>query len=647
MATNHLVNETSPYLLQHANNPVDWYPWNPAAIEKARQENKPILLSIGYAACHWCHVMAHESFEDDSTAALMNKHFINIKVDREERPDLDKIYQTTHQLLTQQPGGWPLTVFLTPDDLTPFFSGTYFPPKPQYGLPSFQQVLQGINDLFHNRSIEIKKQNQALQRILNQPAPTISDVRLNDQPIQHALKLLENSFDKVNGGFGTAPKFPQAPMLEFLLHTQTDLAQQTLNKMALGGIYDQLGGGFFRYSVDAKWMIPHFEKMLYDNAQLLYLYAKIYQLQPNLFLKNVITETAAWLMATMQASSGGYYSSLDADSEGKEGKYYVWSKQELQDELNPEELTVVTNYFGANLKPNFENEHHFYCAQPLQAVANEIGMPLANAEKLLNTAQQKLLAIRNKRPAPNCDTKILTAWNALAIKGMLVAGMTINDNKIIASAYQALDFIKIHLWNDTELKATLNHTAYLDDYAFLIDALLTALQHQWNTDYLNFAVQLAHVLLNQFAAPDGGFYFTAAQHEKVLFRPKTMLDDAIPSGNAILARAFALLGYLVGDTNYLQAAEKILHTAWPMVTQYPAQHCGLLLGIKEYLNPTQLVIIRANESELKSLQLKYQTPQRHVFAIPNHVNDLPVALQEKTANKIYICEGMKCIAVKE
>lgn len=650
MAENQLISETSPYLQQHAHNPVNWHAWNDAALKKARSENKPILLSIGYAACHWCHVMAHESFEDKETADFMNEHFVNIKVDREERPDLDKIYQTAHYILTQQSGGWPLTIFLTPDDLTPFFSGTYFPLTANYGLPSFKQVLQGVANAYENQQREIKNQNAQLQKILQQEPAIISDVRLNQQPIQVAIQTLNRHYDAENGGFGNAPKFPQAPRIEFLLHTQSSsLTITTLQKLANAGIYDQLGGGFFRYSVDAYWIIPHFEKMLYDNGQLLFLYAVIAKFTENPVFIHAAQQTGEWLMNVMQASEGGYYSSLDADSEGKEGKYYVWNKDELVNLLTPEENAVITFYFGFNHPANFENEWHLHCVKPLEQVAIDLDLSFDVVNKLVISAKEKMLAARNKRVPPHLDNKILTAWNALAIKAMFLAGDTLQNDKFTASAQRALNYIQQHFWRSGRLYATNNKLAYLDDYAFLIDALITALQTLWNTEFLQFAITLADTALNYFYdKQNGGFFFTANDHEKLLYRPKTMMDEAIPSGNGVMVRILFLLGHLLGETRYLQAAEKTLHAAWPMLTQHPAEHCELLLGLMDFLHPAQIVVIRGAKMELKTWQRKSQKLDNYVFAIPDHETHLPGLLNGKKPRGkacAYVCEGTHCSEV--
>ncbi len=571
---NRLANEASPYLRQHAFNPVDWYPWGEEALTAARQQNKPILLSIGYSACHWCHVMAHDTFEDKDTADVMNALFINIKVDREERPDLDMIYQFTHYLLTRQGGGWPLTVILTPDDLMPFFSGTYFPAKATEHLPAFANLLTQLSDIFHHRLADIQKQHAELAKFIYPPKAIAKDVHLNQQPIQHALASLQRHYDAVNGGFGNAPKFPQPSRLDFLLQQQSPLVATTLQHMARGGIADQLGGGFFRYTVDAQWRIPHFEKMLYDNAQLLALYLTAFQQHDDMTFANTAREIAQWILSHMQSPEGGYYTSMDADSEGDEGKYYVWDKTEIESLLNEEEFAFIAQYYGLNEPANFESHWHLYIADNNMDIS----------QPLLHSAKAKLLAARDKRIAPAIDTKILTGWNALMIKSMFMAGYILNEPVFTDSAKRALQYIKQHAWHAQRLHTTNSLMAYLDDYVFLMDALLTAYSYSQEIDYLDFAKELAAVILKHFYdKEEGGFYFTADDHEKLLFRPKQFMDEAAPAGNAIAAKCLLKLSELCGDDNYKIAAEKTVQAGWPLLSHYPAEHAEMLMVLNKLL----------------------------------------------------------------
>jgi uncharacterized protein YyaL (SSP411 family) len=653
--TNRLAHETSPYLQQHAHNPVDWYPWGTEALAVARRENKPILLSIGYAACHWCHVMAHESFEDEATAAVMNEFFINIKVDREERPDLDKIYQTAHYILSQSSGGWPLTIFLSPEDQVPFFSGTYFPPVARYHLPAFTEILHKIADAYKKQPDLIKQQNQEVQRILQHEITTTADASLNLLPLEFALQALQNNYDKTAGGFGGAPKFPQASRLDFLLNQHSNMAFDTLNHMALGGIYDQLEGGFYRYSVDANWQIPHFEKMLYDNGQLLFSYATAASIEDSALYLSILQSTANWVMHKMQSPEGGYYSSLDADSEGHEGKYYVWDKLQLEQILSVEEHAVIQHYFGLDATPNFEKKSwHFCIKQSPENVALLLKMNLETVNSLLISAKEKLLLVRSKRISPALDNKILTSWNGLMIKGMVAAGEVLQQLSLIESAQKALTFLYEKMWINHRLLASYkdNHAhlpAYLDDYAYLIDALLTMLKVSWDTKYLLFAQQLADVLLEKFYDKNlGGFFFTAHDHETLLYRPKTMADEAIPSGNGVAVRVLIILGYLLGESRYLDAAEKTLKFSWPSIEKFPAEHSTLLLGLRDFLKPHKVIIIRGVEKEMAVWKSAIDPVNNLIFAIPSEEEGLPEALAVKKASgkiSAYICQGTHCSVV--
>ncbi len=650
--TNLLIHEPSPYLQQHAHNPVNWYPWGETAFDKAKKENKPILLSIGYAACHWCHVMAHESFEDESTAKIMNELFVNIKVDKEERPDLDKIYQTAHYLLTQQSGGWPLTIFLTPERV-PFFSGTYFPKEEHPQLPAFKRVLKLIADFYHNQPEKIQSQSKQIKEILGQQAHKEAEYELNESPLQNGLKRLEQHYDSENGGFGQAPKFPQASRLDFLLHNNSSLAFETLMHIGNGGIYDQLAGGFYRYSVDERWNIPHFEKMLYDNGQLLSLYAQAAKHYSEPFFQDIARQTADWVLSELQAPEGGFYSSYDADSEGEEGKFYCWKPEEVRSLLSKDEYNLIRLHFGLDGPPNFEGYWHFYIAKSLDEVAKSLKISLDNARQLLSSAREKLLTARSKRIKPFRDEKILTSWNSLMVKGLLLAGENLKDQRYITAAQKTLDFIQQKLWQKGALLASYKDgkaylAAYLDDYAYLIDALLASVQVSWNTDHLLFAVKLADEVLNSFADEKGGFFFTAENHEQLLYRPKSMMDEAIPSGNGVLLQNFLVLGHLLGEQPYLQAAAKILQEAWPMLLQYPSEHCSLLTGLKGYLKPPQMIVIRGDQEEINDWKEEVQSLNNYTFAIASNAPNLPKALALKKAQGpacAYLCRGFNCEAI--
>jgi len=653
---NHLSGETSPYLLQHAHNPVEWYPWGEEALRRSRDEDKPILLSIGYSACHWCHVMAHESFEDEETAALMNRYFINIKVDREERPDLDRIYQLSHQLLTRRPGGWPLTMILTPEQI-PFVGGTYFPPVERHGLPAFRALLQQINDYYRDNRDSIDEQNHAMLTALNnQPAQGTG--RLDETPLQRAQEELAESFDSINGGFGRAPKFPQVGNLLLLLR-QDEAAREralySLRQMAEGGLLDQLGGGFYRYSVDERWEIPHFEKMLYDNGPLLQCYIEAWQLSGDSFYRQVAEQTAGWVMREMQRADGGYCASQDADSEGEEGGFYVWNRKEIQQLLNNEEYALASRHYGLNQTPNFEGRWHLKIDEPLAQNSEALGLEPEKARVLLESAREKLLSARNQRTPPGRDDKVLVSWNGLMIKSMAYAGRYLDRPELIDSAERAVDFIHQKLLHDGRLLAShkdglAKHNGYLDDYAFLIDGLLTLLQARWRDSDLQLACTLAEALLEHFEdEAQGGFYFTADDHESLIQRPKPFMDESMPSGNGIAASALLRLGLLSGNLHYLDAAEKTLRSGWQLLSHYPGAHGTLLCALQEQLQEQELFVLRGDETALKPWQERLLTghhPHRLVFAIPPKVTDLPEALAEKTpqgAAVAYHCQGLRCL----
>ena len=668
---NRLVNETSPYLLQHAYNPVDWYPWGDQALEKAKRENKPILLSIGYSACHWCHVMAHESFEDEQTAQVMNDLYVCIKVDREERPDLDKIYQFAHQVLTQRGGGWPLTVALTPGDQTPFFAGTYFPRTPKYGMPTFMDILKRIAQVYRENTEEVTRQNHALQEIMQRASATslAEPQALSPLPLDEARRQLGESYDADNKGFGQAPKFPHPTNIERLLRHWAataksgkpdehalQMALETLSAMGDGGLFDQLGGGFCRYSVDAQWMIPHFEKMLYDNGPLLSLYCQAWQVTHDNRYRKSAMETAEWVMREMQSPQGGYYSTLDADSEGEEGKFYVWDKQTVKQCLEADEFSIFAAVYGLDKPANFEGQWHLHTYATLEAVAAAKGLALEDAKELLNSAKQKLFRLREDRIHPGKDEKILVSWNGLMIKGMAAAGRVFGMQDYLDSAQRAVDFVQSTLWRDNRLLAAYKDgkahlMAYLDDYVFLLDAILELLQARWRQSDLHFAIALADTVLDHFQdQSNGGFFFTADDHEQLIQRPKVLMDEAVPAGNGIAAHGLLRLGHLLGDMRYLQAAENTLRGAWESMERTPYAHNALLLALEEYLYGSEIVVIRGEAESLTAWRdkaLDDYAPRRLVLAIPSDAAQLPGLLQERKPlgeTVAYVCSGQTCQA---
>ena len=665
---NRLALTASPYLRQHARNPVDWHPWGAEALELARASGRPILLSIGYAACHWCHVMAHESFEDSATAAVMNELFVNIKVDREERPDLDRIYQIAHQMITGRGGGWPLTMFLMHDDQRPFFGGTYFPGEARHGLPAFRDLLRSVAAHYQQHREELRAPAAALTAALADlnPAPATLPA-LDDEPLRAARAGHERSFDGQWGGFGGAPKFPHPPSIARLLRdwyasARSDapdlqalyMAALTLTRMAEGGLCDQLGGGFCRYSVDAHWEIPHFEKMLYDNGQLLQVYAEAAHATGEALFRAAAARTVDWLLAEMRAGDGAFYSSLDADSEGHEGRYYVWQRDGVRALLAPEQYAVAAACYGLDRPPNFEGDWHLTARRTPAAVAGELGIDAARAGELLEAARVRLLAARAQRVRPGLDDKILTAWNALAIRGLAAAAGVLERPECIAAAEAALAALRAHHWRAGRLLAarpqggrTLG--AYLDDYAFLAAAIVDLQALRFRADELAFAVELVEVMLAQFEDREaGGFYFTAADHEPLICRPKILGDDAQPAGNAVAAEVLLRLGYLLGEPRYLAAAERALRAAWAALLRYPTAHAASLQALEELLAPPQIVILRGPAALIETWRRQLAAvyaPHRLVLAIPEGTSGLPAALESKTAlpgGVAYVCRGSTC-----
>ena len=662
-AANRLAHERSPYLLQHAHNPVDWHPWGETALRLAREQDKPILLSIGYSACHWCHVMAHESFEDPATAALMNALFVNIKVDREERPDLDRVYQLAHQMLTGRGGGWPLTVFLTPDQV-PFFAGTYFPKTARYGLPAFTDLLRRVDQYYRQHRAAIDTQNAQLLEALAHSQALAGPAPLSDAPLRRATAELKGLFDGVHGGFGGAPKFPQAPLLERCLreHARTGdqdalrMALLTLEQMARGGIHDHLGGGFFRYAVDGEWCIPHFEKMLYDNAQLLRLYAQAAQITQSARFDAVLHTTGHWALREMRAPDGGFYAALDADSEGEEGRFYVWDRRDVQALLSDEEYAILARRFGLNDTPNFEGRWHLRVVADVADIAKDVDLSPQRVAVVLSGAMQKLFAARSGRVRPGLDDKILTGWNGLMIGGLAQAGRHLNEKAFIEAAAAAADFARRVLWQGGRLHAAAKDgvgylRAYLDDHAYLLDGLLELLQARWDAAHLTFAVDLADAMLAHFEdRAEGGFFHTADDHEALIVRTRPLGDDATPAGTAIAARALGRLGHLLGEVRYLDAAARAVASAAGRMQEHPLGCCSLLGALEEQLTPPQTLILRGESTALApwlAAARQGYRPLRLTLAIPADAKDLPGVLAHchpQGEAVAYLCQGGQCSA---
>ncbi|HLJ93432.1 MAG TPA: thioredoxin domain-containing protein, partial [Gemmataceae bacterium] len=532
---NHLLQETSPYLRQHAHNPVDWYPWGPEALERARQLDRPIFLSIGYSACHWCHVMEHESFEDPEVAQILNDHFVSIKVDREERPDLDQVYMTAVQMLTGQ-GGWPMSMFLTPD-LKPFYGGTYFPPDDRYGRPGFKRLLLALGEAWQSRRGEItESSDQITERLQQASRVEPADGELDESLLQNAVRMHARVFDSTYGGFGQAPKFPHAVELGLLLRLwkrfgddqALHMARLTLDRMAGGGIYDHLGGGFHRYSTDERWLVPHFEKMLYDNALLTAAYLDAYQATGEPLYAAVVTETLGYIQREMTSPEGPFYSTQDADSEGEEGKFYVWSAQEIEQVLGKERAELFTDVYGVTPEGNWERHNILHRSRSNEQDARMLRLPEAELRRMLDESKRELLAVRSRRVWPGRDEKVLTSWNALMITAFARASQVLGNPDYSNQAIRAADFLLGSMRSpDGRLFRTYSAgsqpklNGYLEDYAFLLDAVVTLYEATFELRWIEAALNLATVLIAEFwDESEGGFFYTGRSHEALIARTK-------------------------------------------------------------------------------------------------------------------------------
>ena len=669
---NRLIHETSPYLLQHAHNPVDWYAWGPEALDRARDENRPILLSVGYSACHWCHVMERESFENEDIAALMNEHFVNIKVDREERPDLDHIYQTAVQLLTGQ-GGWPLTMFLTPEQ-EPFYGGTYFPPDDRYGRPGFPRLLHALADAYRNRQRDVSKSTTEIREAM-QKLSGFRDEGEDPSPdlVTNAVRTLAGHVDMVHGGFGSQPKFPNPTNLDCLLRywrfggneNFLNVVKLSLDKMADGGIYDQLGGGFHRYSVDDHWLVPHFEKMLYDNAQLLSLYAAMYRITGEPRYARVAREVLDYVQREMCHPEGGFYATQDADSEGEEGRFFVWTKAEV-DELLGEDSRLFCRYYDVTEAGNWESGSNIlHLTVSLQQLADLFRTDVATAGEKIEAARRALFRVREGRVKPFRDEKILTAWNGLMLSGMVDAATALGDDRAMQTVRRTIAFLRQEMWRDGALLRSHKDGqsklgGYLDDYAFLAAALLDAFEATFEASYFDLARQLTTRLLQDFWDDDnGGFFFTGARHETLIDRVKSGTDQAIPSGTAVATRNLLRLYAHTGDADYLQRAERVLRLYRRHTEQQPFGY-GSLVGVCiDYLNkPQEIVLIGDPEAPdtkamLAAVQRCYVPYKTLIRIDPQRVEaglaGLPL-LHEVLAGKtqvdgkatVYVCRDFTC-----
>ena len=664
---NRLAQESSPYLRQHADNPVDWYPWSEEALELARNENRPILLSIGYSACHWCHVMAHESFENDATAAIMNRNFVNIKVDREERPDIDRIYQTAHQLIAKRPGGWPLTMFLAPEDQLPFFGGTYFPDVPRYGMLAFSDLLERIAEIYRSEPDKIRQQGEAVHQAL-------IDIEMRENQNQsgaspEALETFDaqllRAHDAELGGFGRAPKFPQPAILAQVLRRAFSKSSDdpvyraidfSLQQIVQGGIQDHVGGGFYRYSVDDRWMIPHFEKMLYDNGQLLQVFAEAWRLNPIEAYAEAVDGIVSWLSREMCAESGAFYAALDADSEGEEGRFYLWTPADVERLIGADSYPAFAHRFGLDQPANFEGKWHLHGYNTAAETAEKFELATAAFVAQQQQAKQVLLQDRDQRVRPGLDDKILTSWNALVIRGLATAARIFDREDYYLLARDSLAALRTECWSDDRLLALSRHsgkllTAYLDDYAHLLQACLDCLQYEWRSETLSFACELAKQLQERFEdAHHGGFYFTANDHEKLIQRPKSWQDEAMPSGNAVAALGLHRLGLLIGDQELVRSADRALQSVADNVNQTPFYAAGFLALLGEAGKPPLQIILRGDVANLRNWRSQLSPrliPGESAYYIPEDAIDLPANLADKNSPghcSAWICEGFSCRA---
>jgi uncharacterized protein YyaL (SSP411 family) len=663
---NRLIHETSPYLLQHAHNPVDWYPWGEEAFDKARRENKPILLSIGYSACHWCHVMEHESFEDEKIATLMNELFVNIKVDREERPDLDEIYMNAVQLLTGR-GGWPMTVFLTPAR-QPFYAGTYFPPEDRYGVPGFPKILRGVANAYREKPEEVDKSVRQILSALERMSVAADSRRpFSAEVIANSAEQLAQAYDPIQGGIGKAPKFPNVGVYElFLRHYRRskeprylEMVTHTLRKMGEGGIYDHLGGGFHRYSVDEKWLVPHFEKMLYDNAQLVRIYAQVYCVTKDPFFKNIVDETMGYLLREMLHGEGGFYSTQDADSEGEEGKYFVWTPAEINEILGEEAAEVFCRMYDVSEQGNFEKKCILHPILTLEQASKLFKREQSEIENLVSDAKKKLFAVRETRIKPFRDEKILTSWNGLMLSGLAEAIKISNLPSYTEAGKRTVHFFFSKMFGEGHLLHTYKDgnaklLGYLDDYAFLAAGLLDLYEASLDRSNLDHAVQLVEILLREFwDDKDGAFFYTGKSHEQLIARTKPVFDGSIPSGNAVATHTLLRLYHYTANDDYLKKAERVLRSYYDATANQPFGFAHLLAALDFYLEkPKEIVLIGKGEEQrlfdvianihalyLPNLTLQVASPDQPLEEIS------PLLAGKKQINgkpTAYVCQNFTC-----
>jgi uncharacterized protein YyaL (SSP411 family) len=668
---NRLADENSPYLLQHKDNPVDWYPWGPEALQRATAEDKPIFLSIGYSACHWCHVMEHESFENDAIAALLNEKFVNIKVDREERPDLDQIYMNAVQIMTRH-GGWPMSVFLTPD-LQPFYGGTYWPPESRMGMPGFVQVITAVDDAWRNRREQAVGQAAQLTEHLRQMEQVPeTHTGIERGLLRGAVAQLEREFDYRHGGFGSKPKFPHAMALQFLLRMWQrtgrdgllDMVRLNLDKMARGGIYDHLAGGFARYSVDERWLVPHFEKMLYDNALLAGVYLDGYLATGDESYATVVRETLDYVLNYMTDDRGGFFSSEDADSEGQEGKFYVWATAEIERILGRERAERFRYVYDATDQGNFEGKNILNLPKTVEQCARLKGWDVDQLKQELAESRRELLTVRDQRVRPGRDDKVLLNWNALMIDALARAAGVLDEPKYLEAARTAADFVLQHMSRpDGRLlhswrRGRARLDAYLDDYTFFVNCLVTLYEAEFDGRWIDQAVRLADTVLAYFTdASSPGFFYTAEDHERLIARNKDLYESSVPSGNSMAATALIRLGKLCDRGDYLEAGEGVLTMAASLMQRAPSATGQMLSAADMFLGPMQEIVVFGDRTTSSTATVISDLRKRY---LPNHVTacralDAPEGsphLASLFAGKssdgpeptVYICRDFTCSA---
>lgn len=666
---NHLFNEKSPYLQQHAYNPVDWYPWGVEAFQKALKENKPIFLSIGYSTCHWCHVMEYESFEDEEVANILNENFVSIKVDREERPDIDNIYMTVCQAMTGS-GGWPLNLFLTPER-KPFYAGTYFPKTERYGNPGLIAILNHISNLWKTNKVSVLASSEQIVKVLQTTVNATGGETLTEETLRHAYEQLRDNFDLLYGGFGPAPKFPTPHNYTFLLRwwkrskdpMALEIVEKTLERMGQGGIYDQLGGGFHRYSTDEYWLVPHFEKMLYDQALLAIAYTEAYQATGKTFYANIAKGIFDYVLRDMTSPEGVFYSAEDADSERIEGKFYVWTPDEVLNILGERDSKIFCDYYDVSNEGNYDEKNVLHVDKPLTTFAKLEGINLEQLQELLNKARKKLFAVREKRIRPNKDDKILTSWNGLMIAALAKGAQALNEPKYAQGAVRAADFILNTLRQKDETlfrRYRLGEAAipgYLDDYAYFVWGLIDLYETTFEVKYLKTALEINKQMINNFwDEKGGGLFFNGKANEQLITQIKEIYDGAIPSGNSVALLNILRLNRMTGDQNLMKMAENIIKIFAETINQYPSGYTQFLCALDFAIGPTKEIII-ASEPDQKDTKLilheiwKRFLPEKVLLLHPEKdksIEEIVGFIREQKAINgkatAYICKNYTCNA---